>query len=262
MTVADQARAPVELSRRDRVAVVTLSDPDRRNAFTDPMIDALRDIFDEIEADEGIGAVVITGAGSAFCGGADLGALESADAAGLRHLYEGFLRVARCPLPTIAAVNGAAIGAGFNLALSCDVRIAAESARFVPRFLEIGLHPGGGHTWMLARAVGPERALAMLLFGEETIGESAVTSGLALRCVAQDRVLDESVALASRAAALPRALTMRVKQTLSAMAAIDTRDDAVDLELDAQAWSVAQPSFRERLAALRAGIARGGAKGG
>ena len=100
--------------------------------------------MDELEADEAIGALVVTGTPPAFCAGANLGNLATADGSSLGNVYEGFLRIARSPLPTLAAVNGAAVGAGMNLALGCDVRLAARRARFDTRFLQLGLHPGEG----------------------------------------------------------------------------------------------------------------------
>ena len=140
----------------DRVATITLNNPDERNTLTAPMVAEIVAAFDAIEADDGVGAVVVTGAPPAFCAGANLGNLGSAEGPGFRSIYEGFLRVGRCPLPTLAAVNGAAVGAGMNLALVCDVRVAARRARFDTRFLQIGIHPGGGHTWMLQRIAGPQ----------------------------------------------------------------------------------------------------------
>ena len=116
--------------------------------------------MDAFEADESVGAVVVTGTPPAFCAGANLGNLAEADGSSLGNVYEGFLRIARSPLPTLAAVNGAAVGAGMNLALGCDVRLAARRARFDTRFLQIGLHPGGGHTWMFRRIAGPQAAMA------------------------------------------------------------------------------------------------------
>src|SRR5690606_30490026 len=110
--------------------------------------------------------------------------------------YEGFLRVARCPLPTIAAVNGPAVGAGMNLALACDVRLAGQSARFDTRFLQLGVHPGGGHTWMMRNAVGPQAAAAMVLFGEVLDGAEAERCGLAWRCVADDELVDTAFTMA------------------------------------------------------------------
>ena len=132
----------VEVSIRDGVATLTLNNPDERNTLTSPMVDEIIAAMDAIEADRSVGAVVVTGAGPAFCAGANLGNLAEATGESLSKVYEGFLRIARSPLPTLAAVNGAAVGAGMNLALGCDVRIAAQRARFDTRFLNIGIHPG------------------------------------------------------------------------------------------------------------------------
>src|SRR3954452_7089869 len=150
----------------DHVATVTLDDPERRNALTIDLVDEIVATFDALEAGDTIGAVVVTGAGPAFCAGADLSDLGSSRKSGLRRIYEGSLRVGRSTVPTLAAVNGPAVGAGMNLALACDIRMAGESARFDSRFLQLGIHPGGGHTWMLQRAVGPQIAALMTLAGE------------------------------------------------------------------------------------------------
>lgn len=236
------------------VAVVTVNDPERRNAITPPMISEVIAAFDRLEADASIGAVVITGAPPAFCAGADLSALgASPSQAGLRGIYEAFLRVGRSPLPTIAAVNGAAVGAGMNLALCCDLRLAARRARFDTRFLQLGLHPGGGHTWMMRRAMGPEGTAAMVLFGEVLDGEAAERAGLAWRCVDDDQLLPTAMSMAERAAAVP-GLARRIKHTIGAVAGVATHDEAVDVELEAQVWSLAQPEFADRLAALRGRI--------
>lgn len=248
--------ALVTLDVADRVATVTLNDPDRRNVLSTAMVDELVAAFDRIDDDPDVGAVVVTGAPPAFCAGAELGHLSSSSEGNtedaLRAVYEGFLRIGRSPLPTIAAVNGAAVGAGMNLALVCDVRVAAERARFDTRFLELGIHPGGGHTWMLRRAVGPQAAAAMVLFGEVLDGRAAEQAGLVWRCVPDDELLDAARGLAARAAAAPRELVARTKATLAAMASVTEHADAVDRELTPQAWSLAQPAFRERLAAIRA----------
>ena len=238
----------------DGVAVVTLRDPDRRNALTQPMVDEIVATFDSIEADDNVGAVVVTGEPPAFCAGADLGDLGGSRDAGIRSIYEGFLRVARSPLPTIAAVNGAAVGAGMNLALGCDVRVAARSAKFICRFVELGLHPGGGHTWMLQRIVGQEKAAAMVLFGAQVRGEEAERIGLVWRCVDDADVVSASVELARVAADAPNELVRRVKDTMRAVRAVDDHDQAVDVELEAQVWSLQQPFFAERLSAMRAKV--------
>ena len=141
---------------------------------------------------------MVTGAGCAFCAGADLGNLQTATRESLGNVYEGFLRVARSPLPTLAAVNGAAVGAGMNLALGCDVRIASTRARFDTRFLQIGLHPGGGHTWMQLRTVGLQAAMAAVVFGQVLDGAEAERVGLVYRCVADDELLEQAQAFAAR----------------------------------------------------------------
>ena len=210
----------LRVERRDAVAVLTLDDPERRNALTPDLVDAIVAAIAECEADDGVGAVVVTGAPPAFCSGADVSALgamsahDGRDAGQVRGIYDGFLSVRDCTLPTVAAVNGAAVGAGFNLALCCDVRLAGASARFDARFARIGLHPGGNHLWMLERVVGPQATAVMNLFGERVDGARAAELGLVWRCVDDDALLDEAVALAARAAEVPRGLARSVKQTL------------------------------------------------
>lgn len=244
----------VQVERNERVAVLTLDDPRRRNSLSLELCAELVATVDELEADEGCGAVVVTGAPTAFCAGADLSELGESRREGLLAIYEGFLRLARSPLPTVAAVNGAAVGAGMNLALACDLRIAARSARFDTRFLDLGIHPGGGHTWMLRRVVGEQAALAMVLFGQTLDGIEAERVGLVWRCVEDDELLESAVAVAARAAEVPAELARRAKQTILDMADIDEHIDAVDRELVDQLWSMDQPEFAERLAALQARI--------
>lgn len=251
-------------------AVVTLDDPERRNMLSATLVSSIVSAFDEIEADASIGAVVVTGAGRAFCAGADLGALSrarpgagaggEAPAGGgesVVSIYEGFLRVARCRLPTVAAVNGPAVGAGMNLALACDVRVMASRGRFECRFAELGLHPGGGHTWMLSRIVGPETAAAMVLFSEVLSADRAVERGLAWRCVEDAELLGEAGRLAGAAARAPRDLLVRIKESLSLAGVTSSHEEAVAYELEAQLWSMGQPFFAERLEALRARISGG-----
>lgn len=242
----------------DGVATVTLADPARRNALTLPMVNEVEALFDELEADPAVGAVVVTGEAPAFCAGADLSHLSSSASggaeAGLRAIYEGFLRISRSPLPTIAAVNGAAVGAGMNLALVCDVRLAAERARFDTRFLQLGLHPGGGHTWMFRRIAGPQAVAATVLFGEILDGAEAERIGLVWRCLPDEELLPTAQAMAAKAAAAPRDLVAKVRATIADMADVHTHDDAVDREIVPQVWSLEQPAFKERVAALQAKI--------
>jgi enoyl-CoA hydratase len=243
--------ALVTVDVSDRVALLTLNNPDERNTLTAPMVAEIVAAMDGIEADAGIGALVVTGAPPAFCAGANLGNLQTATEESLGGIYEGFLRIARSPLPTLAAVNGAAVGAGMNLALGCDVRVAARRARFDTRFLQIGIHPGGGHTWMLRRIVGPQVAAATVLFGEVLDGAAAERVGLAYRCVDDDALLGVAHELAARAASVPRELLVRTKQTLQEMAGVAGHADAVAHELGPQVWSTRQPFFAERLQQLQ-----------
>ena len=236
------------------VALVTVNDPERRNAVTDEISTELRLAIEEVEADPDVHAVVVTGAGKAFCAGADLGALGAAAEDGLRRLYDGFLAVADCTLPTVAAVNGPAVGAGLNLALACDVRIAGPAALFDARFQKLGIHPGGGMTWMLQRAVGPQVARAALLFGMRFDAEEAVSHGLALE-IADDPVAS-ALRLAAGPASAPREVVVATKSTMRATSSpgsIDTElhAEAVRAELGPQATSVQAPAFAERLAAAR-----------
>jgi enoyl-CoA hydratase len=224
----------VKTELRDRVAIVTVNDPPRRNALSLDMAEAIKSALQPLESSSEVGAVVITGTPPAFSAGADLNDLERATRGSLKRIYEGFLAVSRFPLPTIAAVNGPAIGAGFNLALVCDVRIAGRSARFESRFIDLALHPGGGHTWMLQRLLGSQGATAMVALGESLDGEAAARRGLAWSCVDDDRLLHEALRLA----------------------ALSDYAEAVEREVDAQVWSVEQPAFRERLAALKRRIER------
>src|SRR5215212_6932322 len=197
----------------NHVALITINDPERRNAVTAEISAGLRAAVDAAEANTDVHALIVTGAGKAFCAGADLTALGEATENGLRTIYDGFLAVANCTLPTIAAVNGAAVGAGLNLALAADVRIAGPAAIFDPRFQKLGIHPGGGATWMLQRAVGVQAARASLLFGMRFDAEAAVRYGLALD--------------------------------------LDQHRIAVDTELKPQAASILSPEFSERLAAAK-----------
>src|ERR1700758_5754529 len=239
---------------RDRAALITVNDPDRRNAVTGEISAGLRAAVTRAEADTDVHAVIVTGAGSAFCAGADLSALGSAAGEGLRALYDGFLAVADCALPTVAAVNGPAVGAGLNLALACDVRIAGPGALFDARFQKLGIHPGGGATWMLQRAVGPQVARAALLFGMRFDAESAVRHGLALT-VADDPVV-AALELAAGPAAAPRDVVLATKATMRATASpgsldIDQHELAKNTELGPQVYSIQSPEFANRLAAAQ-----------
>lgn len=236
------------------VATITLNNPGERNTLTAPMVAEIITAMDEIESNPSVAAIVVTGAAPAFCAGANLGNLMESTPESLGNIYEGFLRIARSALPTIAAVNGAAVGAGMNLALGCDVRLAARRAKFDTRFLQIGIHPGGGHTWMLRSIAGPQAAMATVVFGEVLDGAEAERIGLVYRCVDDDELMPAARAMAERAASAPRDLVVLTKQTIKDMAHVSQHPAAVKRELNPQLWSTRQPWFAERIAKLQAQI--------
>lgn len=239
----------VVLERRGGVAIVTLADPARRNALSFELSDRLVQAVAVCEGDKSVHAMVITGAPPAFCAGADRAALtaigQSGSEADLHRIYAGFLAVANATLPTIAAVNGPAVGAGLNLALACDLRLVGPGALFDARFLRLDIHPGGGMTWLAHRAVGAQTAAAMTLFGEPLDAAAAVRTGLAYRLVdcnpddprsptAHEAVVAAAVDLAGRAAAAPRDLVIATKAALKATARMPEHADAVTHELTPQ----------------------------
>jgi len=245
----------VLVEKKDGYAIVTLNDPDRRNVFTLEMSALVQDIFDDLEADPSMNAVILTGAGKGFCSGGHLDELlDNPGHDGLRRIYAGFVRIANSRLATIAAVNGAAVGAGMNALLVCDLVVAAESAKFDSRFLQIGLGPGGGHTWRLRNITDLQTVKAMVLFGEVLDGARAAEVGLAWRCVPNDELLATAEALAAKAANAPRELLMRTKDTIHRTSSITESDAAIDNELDTQVWSMGEPAFVDMVSSLKSRI--------
>jgi enoyl-CoA hydratase len=262
-------------------ALLTLRDPRRRNAMSRALSDRLVEALAAVTDDESVHAVVVTGAadrGPAFCAGGDLGELaaigETLGAAtpgsegeqAIKAVYAGFLALAACPLPTFAAVDGPAVGAGINVALAADVRLAGDTARFEPGFLRLGLHPGGGMTWMTQRLVGQQTTLAMLLAGEGMDAAAAARSGLALRHVpgelpetavdhegrvTRSPVVAEALRMAGHSAQAPRDLVVATKASVRATSALGTQTEAVDVEVGPQLRSLRSPAFRAGLERVR-----------
>lgn len=243
------------------VTVISLNQPETRNALSPALIADIGAAFDEAESDPDVRAVVLTGEGSAFCAGAQLSTLRSAvdgDFAAVEAVYEGFLRVFRSPLPTIAAVNGAAVGAGFNLALACDVRLAGERARFDTRFSQLRIHPGGGHAWLLSRAVGQQRATLACLFGEQWDSHSALKAGLIAAVHPDQQLRDAAVELGRRLDDQDPEYVRRVTATLRSSLVIANHGDALRAETEAQRWSTTRPAFLAGVEAIEARIANRG----
>ena len=237
------------------VATLTLDRPESLNALTVPVKVALREALESIASDRAVRAVILTGAGRAFCAGQDLAERESPDAAPLdvevRERYNPIIRAIRSMgQPVIAAVNGVAAGAGASLAFACDLRIAAEEARFVLAFGRIGLVPDSGATWFLPRLVGPAKAAELALVGDPLDAAEALRLGLVSKVVPGDRLLDEARAMAGRLAeGAPLALAL-TKEALERSSTIDL-DEALEGEAKLQGIAGASADHAEGLAAFK-----------
>jgi enoyl-CoA hydratase/carnithine racemase len=255
----------VRVEREDGVAVLTFHDPERLNAMTEAMGHAIADAVAELAGDEAVRAVLLTGAGRAFSAGGDLAMIErmardgAADPGGptrasqrdfMRRFYGLYLAVRELPVPSVAAVNGPAIGAGCCVALACDCRIAASDAKLGLNFARLGIHPGMGATWTLPRLVGPARAAELLYTGRILDGEEAARIGLVNRAVPREEVLPEARALAG---AMAEAAPLAVRGTKRSLAGSETRDLAAQLDAEAHEQSLCYESedLQEGLAAAR-----------
>jgi enoyl-CoA hydratase len=240
----EPAMSLIRVDAGDGFARITLDDPARRNILSGPLVAELTAAFDGLEGDDGVTAVVLTGSGPAFCAGADLGDLLAAadgDPAGVHRVYGGFDRVRRSPLVTIAAVNGPAVGAGLNLALVCDIRVAGTSAWFDCRFPALGLHPGGANLLMLRQLVGSQTAAAMALCRWRLDADQARVAGLVLETTNDEELLATAEGLARAAAATPRELVLLTKRSLREEQVL-TVEEAMALEEERQMWSLRLPA--------------------
>ena len=197
----------IKVATSDNVTTITLNQPERLNACPPQMAEEIRDVL----ADPGDArAILMTGEGRAFCSGADLSGRADKGMGGrgaydsLSLSYNPLMKeFARCPVPIVTAVNGPAAGVGCSIALAGDFAIAGESAYFLQAFVNIGLVPDGGASWMLPRLIGKARATEMMLLGEKIPAEKAAEWGLIYKAVADDALMDEATALAKRLAAGP-----------------------------------------------------------
>jgi enoyl-CoA hydratase len=235
---------------------LTLNRPEERNAMTATMGGEIRDAVDALNRDESVRVVVVRGAGKAFSGGGDLGSLakeaglesESEDLGGGANFYRSFLSVRHLEMPSIAAINGHAIGAGLCFALGCDMRIMHERARVGMTFVKIGIHPGMAASWNLPRLVGDAVAADLLYTGRLVGAEEALSVGLVNRIAGDDfdRVVDESAAaIAANGPVAVRAL----KKTLSGTYE-RTIDQALESESEAQAMTFRTEDAREGIRAV------------
>ncbi len=256
---------PLLLSERDGdVAVLTFNDPEHRNAMTQAMGEVFAAEVVRLSGDPGLRAVVLTGSGRAFSAGGDLGMIEDRAREGAAHpgiarrsirdsmraFYKLFLSVRDLPCPSIAAIHGAAIGAGFCVALACDIRIVSTRAKLGLNFTRLGLHPGMGATWTLPRLIGPERAAELLYTGRVFEGAEAARMGLASRALETEQVLPAALELAREIASSAPLAVRGVKRAL-ARTLDATLEDQLSFESDEQAGCFESRDVHEGLAAVR-----------
>jgi 2-(1,2-epoxy-1,2-dihydrophenyl)acetyl-CoA isomerase len=249
----------VRLDVADGAATLTLARPERLNSFTVQMHGEVQAALARVRADAAVRCLVLTGAGRGFCAGQDL-ADRAVDPAAvgvdlgdsIEHFYKPLLMALRSlDMPTIAAVNGVAAGAGANIALACDLVFAARSAGFIQSFSKIGLVPDCGGTWWLPRLLGPARAMGLALTGEKLTAEQAERWGLIWKCVDDAALMPTVIALAKQLAAGPTRGYVRTRQAIEASATL-TFSASVDLERDYQRELGHGADYREGVAAFMA----------
>lgn len=223
--------ALIETELRDGVATITLNRPEKLNAFGGTMRQDLLVALRQADADPGCRVVVVTGAGRAFCAGGDVdfmaGLQKERDVESFRTLLDAgrdvILQIVEARKPVIASINGVAAGAGCNLALACDYRIASAEAKLGQTFVRIGIHPDWGGTWLLPRLAGRSRALEMMLTGRMVEAEEAHAIGMIDRVTAASELAAETARLASSIAAAPPLPVADIKRALHASEANDLR---------------------------------------
>jgi 2-(1,2-epoxy-1,2-dihydrophenyl)acetyl-CoA isomerase len=246
---------PVLVSTADGVMTITLNRPEKLNAFVAAMHGLLREAMTRVEEDASVRAVLLTGAGRGFCAGQDLAERDMNDpeldlGAGLHANYNPLIRRLRAlPKPVLCAVNGVAAGAGANVALACDLVIAARSASFIQAFSRIALVPDCGGTYWLPRLVGTARAMGMALLAERVSAEDAARWGLIWKCVDDAALMTEATRLARALAAGPTHTYGLIKKALYA-SPDNTLDAQLDLERDLQREAGRHGDYREGVAAF------------
>jgi enoyl-CoA hydratase len=241
----------VSVEEQDGIATIVLDDPGSRNALSWRLV---RDLTEAIAAASDSRCLILRSAGPVFSAGGSIDELLEPKAP-LEQMYGAFRALDDASMPTVAVVDGAAIGAGINLVLCCDIALCTARSRFDVRFLDAGIHPGGGSLWRLQSAIGARGTAALALFGETLDGVEAARRGLVWRCVSEADLMDEAMQLARRAAERDPELVTRTKRTLKGSLAVVDAAAAIDLELEPQRWSMGRPSFVASLQRLRERIA-------
>ncbi|MDQ3282560.1 MAG: enoyl-CoA hydratase-related protein [Acidobacteriota bacterium] len=247
----------IERTTNEAVATITLNRPEKLNAFTGTMREDLLDALHACENDASVRAVVITGAGRAFCAGGDVGFMaqlqETNDVASFRKLLDAgrdiVMAIASMPKPVIASINGVAAGAGCNLALACDYRIASDAAKLSESFVKIGLHPDWGGTWLLPRLVGRSRAFELLASGRMVEAQEALAIGMVDRVVAAAELAEATQAVARSFAASSPIAVAGIKRALAQHERNDLRAQ-LDLEAEHQIACFESEEARAKIAAF------------
>ncbi len=248
---------PVITTLNDGVLAITLNRPDKLNAFNAEMSEAFLQAFVRADEDNTVRAVLLTGAGRAFCAGQDLGDRDPrkmTEPPDLGHTIETYYnpvlrRMRAMEKPIICAVNGVAAGAGANIALACDIVLAARSAKFIQAFSKIGLIPDSGGTWILTRLLGEARAKALAMTAEPLMAETAEQWGMIWRAVDDDTLAVESQTLAAKMAAGPTAGLGMIKSAIH-QAATQSLDQQLDLERDLQREAGRSEDYAEGVTAF------------
>jgi 2-(1,2-epoxy-1,2-dihydrophenyl)acetyl-CoA isomerase len=240
----------------DGVQTITLNQPDKFNALSRAMIKDLADVVRTVERDDAIRAVVITGAGKAFSSGADIsefdtsnGGMDAGDV--LRRVYNPLVtRLHALEKPVLAAVNGVAAGAGMSLALTCDLRYAAESARFVVAFIKIGLVPDAGFSYFLPRLIGPAKTLELAWTADPLEAQEAYELGMLNKVLPDDQLLGHVQEVAARLARAPAKPVGLIKRAVNKAHELPL-DRVLELEANYQTVASRDPNFAEGVAAFR-----------
>jgi 2-(1,2-epoxy-1,2-dihydrophenyl)acetyl-CoA isomerase len=247
----------IQFQIQNGIAVLTLNRPDRLNSFTQAMHREVRDALDTLQADKSVRVLVLTGAGRGFCAGQDLNdrAVEPGGPGvdlgeSVEKFYAPLVTTLRTlPMPVICAVNGVAAGAGANLALACDIVLAAKSASFIEAFCKLGLIPDTGGTWVLPRLIGPARAMGLALLGDKLPAEKAEEWGLIWRCVPDEALMGEAMAMAEHFAKAPtKGLAFTKKAMLASWT--NTLEDQLQLEAGMMRELGYSHDYREGVAAF------------
>src|SRR5262245_7928145 len=247
---------PILVDRRPGYRIITLNRPQRLNAFTEEMHRALRTALEETERDAECRALLITGAGRAFCAGQDLSdrLAKPGEKVGLGVGLEQFYNPLVCklralPFPVIAAVNGVAAGAGCNIALACDIVLAAKSATFLQAFAKLGLVPDSGGTWFLPRLIGPARARGLALTGEPVLADKAEAWGLIWKMTEDLDLMAQAHQLCTHFASAPTVGLALTKRILDESWGNDL-DSQLDLERETQREASLTPDYAEGVRAF------------